>query len=179
MPSALVLLADGVEEIEFTAPVDLLRRAGIEVVTASINGGIHVSGRSGIVLHADTALEGLGGRTFDCLILPGGPGVKALRADPRVAALARAQVVAQKWLAAICAAPLVFHDAGLLAGHRFTAHHSTGAELPDRLAAERVVRDGLILTSRGAGTAIDFGLALIGLLASPAKAAEVAAAIDL
>ncbi len=180
MPTVLAILAEGFEEIEATTPIDLLRRAGVEVTVAALADGIHVTGRCGITMHADTNLTAVlatPGRVFDCLFLPGGPGVKLLRADPRVAELVRRHHEAKRWLAAICAAPTVLHDAGLLAGRRYTAHFSVAAELPQILAAERTVADGKILTSRGAGTAVDFGLLLVEKLVSAEKAREVHAAI--
>src|SRR3954468_2723258 len=110
MPTVLALLADGFEEIEATTPIDLLRRAGAEVTIAALVEGIHVTGRTGITLHADTTLMAIAGKTFDCLFLPGGPGVKNLRADPRVKPLVLAQHQAGRWIAAICAAPTVLND---------------------------------------------------------------------
>ncbi|MEO7599897.1 MAG: DJ-1 family glyoxalase III [Opitutus sp.] len=177
MPTVLTLLAPGFEEIEATAPIDLLRRAGAEVVIAALEMGIHVSGRCGITLHADTTVTALAGRTFDLLFLPGGPGTNALRADPRVRALVLDQHQRRGWLAAICAAPTVLNDAGILEGRRHTAHFSVASELPNLLANERVVVDGHIITSRGAGTAIEFGLKLIETLFSVEKSREVGAAI--
>jgi 4-methyl-5(b-hydroxyethyl)-thiazole monophosphate biosynthesis len=177
MPTVLAILAEGFEEIEATAPIDLLRRAGVEVTVAALGEGIHVTGRNGLTMHADTTLTNAEGREFDCLFLPGGPGVKHLRADPRVRALVLRQHAAGGWLAAICAAPAVLHDAGLLAGRRYTAHFSVADELPAILAHERVVEDGRLLTSRGAGTALDFGLLLVAKLVSSAKAAEIAQSI--
>ncbi len=177
MPTVLTLLADGFEEIEAFTPVDLLRRAGVEVTLAALPEGIHVTGRSGITVHADTPLSAVDGRDFDCVFLPGGPGTKLLRADPRVRALVQRHHAAGRWLAAICAAPTVLLDAGVLGGRRHTAHFSVAAELPHRLAEERVVIDGNIITSRGAGTALDFGAALVERLVSIDKAREVLAAI--
>ena len=179
MPSVLVILADGFEEIETVTPIDLLRRAGAEVTVATLGDGIHVTGRSGITLHADTTLAAATTtpRDFDCIFLPGGPGVKHLRADPRVRALVMRQHAAGRWLAAICAAPTVLHDAGLLEGRRFTAHFSVAAELPTLLSNERAVVDGNLLTSRGAGTALDFGLQLVEILFSPEKSQELARAV--
>lgn len=177
MATVLTLLAEGFEEIEAIVPIDLLRRAGVDVTTAALVAGGPVTGRSGIAVHADTDLAAVIGRTFDCLFLPGGAGVKHLRADPRVRTLVRQQADAGRWLAAICAAPTVLHDAGLLAGRRYTAHFSVAHELPHLLAAERVVTDGRLVTSRGAGTAQDFGLDLVTKLVSAEKAAEVARAI--
>lgn len=179
MPTVLVPLAEGFEEIEAFAPVDLLRRAGIEVTTAALAPGIHVTGRSGITAHADKSLADVMATDFDLIFLPGGAGTKHLRADPRVRELVLKQHQAGRWLAAICAAPTVLNDCGLLAGRRYTAHFSVANELPAILSGERVVTDGKITTSRGAGTAVDFGLHLVSLLAGPEKSAEIGKAICL
>lgn len=179
MPSVLVILADGFEELEAFAPVDLLRRGGIEVTVASLNENRHATGRSGITAHADAALSAVQGKRFDLVFLPGGAGVKHLRADPRVREIVLQHHAAGCWLAAICAAPTVLHDCGLLAGRRYTAHFSVADELPAILLDERVVTDGNITTSRGAGTAVDFGLHLVSSLVSPAKSAEISKAICL
>lgn len=177
MPTVLVLLADGFEEVETLTPVDLLRRAGAEVTVATVAPGIHVTGRSGVTIHADTLLTSVETRDFDCLFIPGGPGVKALRADPRVRPVVLRHAQGDRWIAAICAAPTVLNDAGLLEGRRYTAHFSVANELPAIRADERVVVDGKLLTSRGAGTALDFGLLLVEKLFSPEKSAEVARSI--
>lgn len=179
MPTVLVPLADGFEEIEALAPVDLLRRAGVEVTIATLNDNRHATGRSGITAHGDVALGHVQSNPFDLVFLPGGAGVKNLRADPRVLAIVKTQHAAGRWLAAICAAPTVLHDAGLLAGRRYTAHFSVANELPAILSQERVVTDGKITTSRGAGTAVEFGLHLVSLLVSPEKATEISKAICL
>ena len=175
----LVILAEGFEEIEAFTPVDLLRRAGVEVTVASLVENRHATGRSGITAHADCALGAVQEEIFDLLFLPGGPGVKNLRADVRVREVVLRHHAAGRWLAAICAAPTVLHDAGLLAARRYTAHFSVADELPNILNAERVVTDGKITTSRGAGTAMEFGLHLVGLLTSPARAQEIGKAICL
>lgn len=177
MPAVLTLLADGFEEIEAFAPVDLLRRAEVEVTVATLNDNRHATGRSGITAHGDAALSAVGDRLFDLLFLPGGAGVKHLRADARVREIVLRHAQADRWLAAICAAPTVLHDCGLLTGRRFTAHFSVSGELPGLLADERVVTDGRITTSRGAGTAIDFGLHLVALLSGHEKAKEISKAI--
>jgi 4-methyl-5(b-hydroxyethyl)-thiazole monophosphate biosynthesis len=177
MPAVLTILAEGFEEVEAITPVDLLRRAGADVTFAAIGDGIHVTGRNGLTMHADTMLSAVEGRDFDCVFLPGGPGVKHLRADPRVRAIVLRHSSGGRWIAAICAAPTVLHDAGLLAGRRYTAHFSVAGELPDILADERVVVDGHLLTSRGAGTALDFGLLLIEKLFSREKADEIGRSI--
>jgi len=177
MPTVLVILADEFEETEMVAPVDLMRRAGLEVTLAALGEGIHATGRSGLTMHADTTLTAVADREFDCVFLPGGAGVRRLRADPRVRACVLRHQAAGRWLAAICAAPAVLHDAGLLSGRRYTAHFSVANELPHILADERVVADGRILTSRGAGTAIDFGLFLVEMLVSADKSREIARSI--
>ncbi|MBX3735657.1 MAG: DJ-1/PfpI family protein [Candidatus Didemnitutus sp.] len=177
MPTVLTLLADGFEEIEAFAPVDLLRRAGVEVTVATLNDNRHATGRSGIVAHGDVALGTVTDQLFDLVFLPGGAGVKHLRADARVRESVLRHAAANHWLAAICAAPTVLHDCGLLAGKRYTAHFSVAAELPAILADERVVTDGKITTSRGAGTALDFGLHLVRLLGGDEKAKEISKAI--
>jgi 4-methyl-5(b-hydroxyethyl)-thiazole monophosphate biosynthesis len=177
MPTVLAILAEGFEEIEAVTPIDVLRRAGVSVTIAALADSIHATGRSGLTMHADTQLAAVAARDFDCIFLPGGPGTKRLRADPRVGELLRRQNAAGRWIAALCAAPTVLNDAGLLQGRRYTAHFSVADELPAILAAERTVADGNLLTSRGAGTALDFGLLLIEKLISPEKAREVAASI--
>ncbi|MBA4138086.1 MAG: DJ-1 family protein [Opitutus sp.] len=177
MPTVLTLLAEGFEEIETFAPVDLLRRAGVEVTVASLADNRHATGRSGIVAHADVALSAVGEQLFDLLFIPGGPGVKHLRADSRVRGLVERHAAADRWLAAICAAPTVLHDAGLLNRRRYTAHFSVADELPAIEVHERIVTDSRITTSRGAGTAVEFGLHLVALLVSTEKSAEVSKAI--
>lgn len=171
----LCLLIDGFEEIETVTPVDILRRAGVEVTIASLKEKT-VTGRCGMRLVADALLPDVDPAGFDLLLIPGGPGVGDLRKDGRAAALAGDFAAAGKPVAAICAAPLVLMDAGLLGGRRFTAYHSVRAELggcPD----ERVVVDGDIITSRGAGTALDFALAVVTRLQGGEAAARVAAEI--
>lgn len=178
MPTVLVPLAEGFEEIEAVTPIDLLRRAGAAVTLAALAGDLAVTGRCGLTLRADTTLAAAAQAAApDCLLLPGGPGVKHLRADPRVRALVREQDHARRWLAAICAAPTVLLDAGVLPARRHTAHFSVATELPGLTAAERVVVDGHVITSRGAGTALDFGLEVVRRLFSADKAAEVARSI--
>lgn len=181
MRTVLAILPDGFEELEAVAPIDLLRRAGAAVTVASLGESLCVTGRNALVLRAETTLAAVLAASpaaeFDCVFLPGGPGVKLLRADPRVRAIVVRQAAAGRYVAAICAAPVVLLDAGLLAGRRFTAHFSVASELPGLLAQERVVADGPLLTSRGAGTAVDFGLLLVGVLFNAAVRDEVARSI--
>lgn len=177
MPTTLAIIHEGFEELEAVAPIDLLRRAGVEVTLASLGDNLTVTGRNAISIVCDTTLNAVSGKLFDLLLIPGGPGVKGLRADPRVREIVLAHHAAQRWLAAICAAPTVLGDAGLLDGRRYTAHFSVSGELPALLKDERTVTDGKILTSRGAGTAIDFGLLLVSNLVSEEQAREIAQSI--
>jgi 4-methyl-5(b-hydroxyethyl)-thiazole monophosphate biosynthesis len=171
------LLFPGFEEIETIAPVDLLRRAGVEVVVASVTGAKLVTGRCNITVQADASLADVAEQEFDLLLIPGGPGIKAVRADGRAAHLAKAYSQSGKPIAAICAAPTVLKDAGLLAGKRFTSHAGVLPELPQSLVQERVVEDGNLITSRGAATSVDFGLALVRRVCGEAAVAEVAKGI--
>ena len=177
MPTVLAILPEGFEEIEAITPIDLLRRAGAEVTIAALGASPHVTGRCNITMHADTTLGNAAEKSYDLIFLPGGPGVLNLRGDARVRELVQQQAAAGRWVAAICAAPTVLNDAGLLDGRRYTAHFSVAKELPHILKDERVVVDGKIITSRGAGTSLDFGLMLVEKLFSPEKAREVAVAI--
>lgn len=173
----LCLLADGVEELELVAPVDVLRRAGAGVVLAAVGRHRDVTGRNGLALKADALLDEIETGDFDLLLIPGGAAVAGLRADGRPAVLARQFVEAGRTVAAICAGPLVLEDAGLLEGRRFTAHFSVANELPGAQSGERVIEDGPIITSRGAGTALEFGLALVDRLFGESKEEEIARAI--
>ncbi|MBX7211787.1 MAG: DJ-1/PfpI family protein [Verrucomicrobiaceae bacterium] len=175
----LCIITDGFEEIETVAPVDLLRRAGAEVVVAAIGDGIHVTGRCHITMHADARLDDVKDQHFDMLLIPGGPHVAALRADGRAAALAKSYAAAGRPVAAICAAPTVLKDAGLLEGRRHTSHVGVAEELPARIADEHVVEDRGVITSMGAGTSVEFGLRLILALFDQAKVAEVSRGIML
>lgn len=173
MATVLCLIFPGFEELEAVAPIDVLRRAGVTVTVASLGPDRTVTGRNGIVLTADTTFGEAFSHIFDLVLLPGGPGVRTLRADPRVPRLLRDQVDSGRPVAAICAAPTALADAGLLEGRRFTAHPSVDEALPGRIAGEEVVEDGPIITSQGAGTALAFGIALVARLVSPEVAADV------
>jgi 4-methyl-5(b-hydroxyethyl)-thiazole monophosphate biosynthesis len=178
MTTVLIILPEGFEEIEAITPIDLWRRAGFEVKTASLSNQTSVVGRSGIKIAADTTLAATGSQAvFDLLFLPGGPGVQRLRESPEVIEIVGRHAMADKWIAAICAAPLVLHDAGLLAGRRYTAHPSTSSELTQIRSAENVVTDGKIVTSRGAGTALEFSIEVIKLLAGEELSKKISLSI--
>ncbi len=167
MSRVLVPLAEGFEEIEAVTVVDVLRRAGIEVHTASLDGP-RVTGSHGVTVLADKALDAVVADEYDMVVLPGGmPGAEHIKNDPRVISLLRRFAAEGRYTAAICAAPSVLAHAGLLeerAATSFPGFLNANSAPGIRLREEAVVVDGKVVTSRGAGTAMEFGLALIGLL---------------
>jgi protein deglycase len=167
MSRVLVPLAQGFEEIEAVTLVDLLRRAGIEVHTAALDGP-RVTGSHGIAVMADIALDAVRVDDYDMILLPGGlPGAEHLKADARVISLLRRFAADGRYTAAICAAPSVLAHAGLLEGRAATSFPgflNPGSAPGIRLHEDPVVIDGKVATSRGPGTAMEFGLALIELL---------------
>lgn len=167
----LCLLNDGVEETEFVAPIDVLRRAGVEVTIAAMK-ELMVTGKEGIKLGGDALLEDLNTADYDVLMIPGGPAVMELLEDGRASKLAKEFSEAGKTVAAICAAPLILDQAGLLEGKRFTCYSSVRETLTEALD-ERVVIDGELITSCGPGTALDFGFAIAQHLCGKAKATEI------
>jgi 4-methyl-5(b-hydroxyethyl)-thiazole monophosphate biosynthesis len=171
MPRVLIPLAPGCEELEAVTLIDLLRRAQIEVVAAGLAPG-PVTASRGTVLLPDLTLDAALGQDYDMIVLPGGqPGAANLERDARILALLRKMSAAGKFIAAICAAPRVLAVAGLLDGKHATGYPGTldAQQFPAiHLETRAVVCDGLIFTSRGPGTAMDFALALIEVLADRA-----------
>lgn len=172
---ALIILHPGFEEMEAIAPIDLLSRAGVEVVQASVDSEPLVTGRSGITLKATQQLSEVGNE-FDVTILPGGPGIMKLRQHPQICQQLKQQIASGGIVACICAAPLLLKDAGLFNGLAYTAHPSTSEEL-DQADSKAVVSDGQVITSRGAGTATEFALAIVEKLCGSKSAKEIANAI--
>lgn len=173
---ALIILHPGFEEMEAVAPIDLLRRANIEVTVASMTDEKLISGRNDLVFQAAHNFGGdCAHKLYDAVILPGGPAIKALRRHPGLYAFLRKHHAAGKILACICAGPLLLLDSELLP-ERYTAHPSTLAELPHPEDSS-CVWDGKILTSKGAGTATAFSLDLVEALRNNATRAEIAQAI--
>ena len=176
MKKALLILHPGFEEVEALTPVDLLARADIEVVQAAIGGDRLVTGRNGITVQATHGLKSVAQDAFDLVILPGGPGIFKLRRDPTICGLLQRQHAAGKLIGCICAAPLLLLDAGLTDPLNYTCHPSAENEL-SRALPQPVVEDGNIITSRGAGTATEFALALVARLEGKATATAVAKSI--
>lgn len=179
MKRVLVPLAEGFEELEAVTIIDILRRAGLEVVIASLAGS-PVTGSHGIRIAADMPLAALLEQDFDLIALPGGmPGSLNLRQDPRVAELLRRQRAKGGRLAAICAAPMVLASAGLLDGLRATSYPGFLRDARRTTAvADAVVCDRDVTTSRGPGTALDFALALVAELAGPDERNRIESALQ-
>lgn len=167
MTNVLIPLAQGCEELEAVTVADILRRAGIRVITAGLESG-PVRASRGMVLVPDTTLDEALQHGYDMIVLPGGmPGSEHLKNDARMIAVMREMAAGGKYIAAICAAPMALHAAGLLEGKRATSFPGVLDALPGthRYVDERVVVDGHIVTSKGPGTALDFALTLVELLA--------------
>ena len=169
-----VLLAEGFEEVESFAPVDLLRRAGVAAETVSIDGTVVVRGARGIEAVADIPLNELDFDAMSMLVLPGGyPGYENLGKSEAVRALILRAVEAGKKIAAICGAPSVLGELGVLKGERATCYPGMENTLGCEAVEEPVVKSGQFITSRGVGTALDFALALVAETASAEKADEI------
>ncbi|MFC1549773.1 DJ-1 family glyoxalase III [Candidatus Neomarinimicrobiota bacterium] len=174
----LVPLAPGFEEIEATTIIDILRRAGANVIVAGLNSKT-VQGSHDIIISADALLEEIKNEEWDMIVLPGGvPGTPNLSNDQRVIQILKSLFEKGKYTTAICAAPSVLEKAGLTKGKNITsapgwadqmtsAHH-TGA---------RVEEDGLIITSKSCGTAMEFAFRLVKVLFGEAVVEEVNASV--
>ena len=177
MASVLIPVADGSEELEAVTLIDLLRRAGIEVVVAGLKDGAVKCSR-GTVLLPDASLGDVLDRDFDMIVLPGGqPGADNLDRDPRIHTLLKRMADAGRYTAAICAAPKVLANAGLLDGKHATSYPGVIEAMglaSTQLLVQPVVSDGHVITSQGPGTAMDFALTLIEKLvgAEQRKAVE-------
>lgn len=176
MSRVLVPLAQGCEELEAITITDLLVRAGIDVTTAGLDDR-PVTASRGTTIIPDTSVDAVRDQLFDLIVLPGGlPGADNLRDNENVQALLRRHAGEGKYIGAICAAPKALAAAGLLKNKTATAYPGVLEALGNDLIDVRntpVEIDGNIVTSRGPGTAMDFALTLIELLAGPEKREEV------
>jgi 4-methyl-5(b-hydroxyethyl)-thiazole monophosphate biosynthesis len=176
MTASIFLLADGFEELEFVAPYDILHRGGIKVQTASISNKKEVVGSHNITVLANLLLSQIEDLPFDLLVLPGGPGTENLLKNELVKKLLAKSHEAGKLIAAICAAPKVLANAGILRDSEATSYPAARAEvepLCKKYLDVPVVVSGNIITSRGAGTAAEFGFCLLSLLAGLNVAEDV------
>ena len=177
-----LFLANGFEEVEALAPLDLLRRAGQAVTTVAVGGERTVTGSHGISVVADmtdTQLADTKDISIDMVILPGGmPGATNLDASPVVDAMLSLAAEQNAYLCAICAAPLVLGRRGLLEGKSATCYPGFEHELMGAVSVGgQVIRDGNIITAQGMGAALPFGLELVSVMTSEAVAGQIKDAI--
>ncbi len=179
MKKAIIVFADGFEEVEALCVVDLLRRAEIDVSMMSLNGDREVTGAHGITLVMDDTFAEASSENTDAVILPGGmPGADNLKESEKLKSYLLQMHKKQKIIGAICAAPIVLNNAGILHDKNVTSYPSFENEFTEsKYLSDAVVEDGNIITSRGIGTALDFALVLIKKLVSPEKANSIKSAI--
>lgn len=177
MKNVYLFLADGFEEIEALATVDVLRRAGVKVTTVSINPTEMVNGAHGIPVVADALFADCSYNEADMLVLPGGmPGAANLDAHEGLRAAISAHAEAGKWLAAICAAPMVYGHMGLLNGKKATCYPGFEGELAGATyTAAPVEKDGNIITGKGPAVVLPFAYALAEALVGEEVVAQVKA----
>lgn len=173
-----VFFAEGYEEVEALTVVDILRRAGIKTDMVSVTGERAVTGSHGITIQTDKLFEEIDD-SAEMIVLPGGiPGTPNLKAHKGLADLISGYNQSGKYIAAICAAPTVYGEMGLLKGRRATCYPGLEDGLIGAEAlTDAVVTDGNIITSRGLGTAIDFGLVLTSILLDKGTALNLASKI--
>lgn len=175
----LVPIADGTEELEAVAIIDVLRRAGADVTVSSVKPGqLQVTASRKVKLVADRLIADCTGETFDLIVLPGGiPGAEHLRDCSLLIDMLKTQKESGRLYAAICASPaVVFQHHGILDNRKATCHPSFRDRLPkEAVSDERVVVDGNCVTSQAPGTAVEFALKLVELLYGSDKAQKVAA----
>ena len=172
-----MFLAEGFEEVEALAPLDLIRRAGLEIKTVGVGSKVIV-GSHGIPVTADITADELSDNVPEMIILPGGmPGTKNLDASDIVHKAISDAVKNDAYLCAICAAPMILGKLGLVRGKNAVCYpgfeeYLDGAIIPDK----KVVRDGKIITAKGMGAAIEFGLAIVSALKDEKTAEALAVA---
>lgn len=176
--SAILLIFNGVEELEATASIDILRRAGVQLTVASLGDSLQVESKHGLVLKADCLFSQLSTECADLIVLPGGPGVLDWINNLQVHAWISKHAQEGKFIGAICAAPLLLESVGLLDAAHFTAHHSVHHRFSKVPAARKCMRDGKIITASGAGSAIDFALLLVEALLGEIAKEQVIRSIE-
>ena len=176
MKKVFIFLAEGFEETEAVATIDVMLRGELDVMSVSITGNLLVTGAHGIAVSAGTLFEKTDISSGDMLILPGGmPGAANLNAHAGLKNALEQYATSGKKIAAICAAPLVLGGLGLLQGKKATAYPGYESTLKGATYVNSpVVKDGNIITGQGPGFALQFGLAIVEELQGKAKADEVA-----
>ncbi len=165
MKKVIVPLAQGFEEIEAIASIDVLRRANIEIITVSL-GDLKVKGAHDIVVLADKSIDEIDVNELDGILLPGGmPGSTNLRDDERVINIVKSLNENGKLISAICAAPIVLEKAGVLKGRKATSYPGFDEEMPScNYTGDRVVVDNNVITGKGPGAALEFAFKIVNYL---------------
>ena len=175
MGRALIPLADGFEEIEAVSIIDVLRRGGVEVVSASIHDRKDVRGAHGIVMNADRLLSDVIDEDYDVIVLPGGgEGTANLKSCAALIERIRRQRAEHRFLAAVCAAPTVLVEAEVLGNEHVTCYPTCQMELDRPWRNAPVVADGFIITGQAPGSALLFALVVLQLVFSDSAAKKVA-----
>jgi 4-methyl-5(b-hydroxyethyl)-thiazole monophosphate biosynthesis len=176
MARVLVPLAEGFEEIEAVTVIDILRRAGVEVVSAGLTEG-PIKGSRGVTIVPDTGLHRINDDEFDMVVLPGGlPGANNLRLDKRIHEIVTRIHERRGYVTAICAAPTIYAEMGFLKDRKATSHPSTREQVhphTGEYSEDRVVVDGHFITSRSPGTAMEFAMKLVEVLKGPEMVQKV------
>ena len=176
-----ILLGEGFEEIEAISPLDILRRADIEVTTVSLSNELHVNGGHNITVKADITIEQVDFSELEMLVLPGGlGGVKSISESPAAMDLIQKTWNAKKKLAAICAAPTLLAKLDLLKGLTVTCYPTVSdviEEAGGTFKPDSVVCDGNLITGQAAGASIEFGLELVAVLRDRETSEELQSAL--
>lgn len=179
MNHILLFLAPGFEEIEAIATIDILRRAALDVKSVSMAGSLNVTGAHGITVEADSLYSEIDPTAAEMLVLPGGmPGTKNLNAHEGLKAALVQYAKADKPLAAICAAPMILGQLGILEGREATCYPGNEVHLKGAILSEyMVVQDGNIITASGPGVAAEFALQIVEHFLGEAKMEEISKAL--
>jgi len=173
-----VFLVDGFEEVEALTSVDILRRANLDVITVSITNSYQVNGARNIEVKADSLFESNNYSDADLLLLPGGPGTDSLNAFQPLKEIVKKHCLENKLTAAICAAPKILGELGLLSGKDATCYPGVEKYLIGaNFIPAPVVEDGNIITANGVGAALEFSLVLVKRLVNEQEAKLLAAKV--
>lgn len=172
-----MFLANGFEEVEALMPLDLMRRAGLDVTTVGV-GGIDITGSHGITVKADIEVSEFADNAPECVILPGGmPGTKNLDASPVVHKALDDALENNALICAICAAPMILGKRGILRGKKATCFPGFEEYLEGATVGGRAVRDGQVITGIGMGAALEFGIEIVAALRGREEAEKLSAAV--
>lgn len=158
--SAAIIISDGFEEIEMSAILDILRRGGISVSVIGYKSRTLV-GAHNLSIITDDIFSNISSQIYDCVILPGGPGCYKLRHCDELNEFLQTHFNKHKLICAICAAPLILYDAGILKNKKYTAHICTYDELTDAISSEHIVVDDNIITGSGPCASLHFGFTIL------------------